>query len=55
MKEMDGDKEVDEHKKISIKRSTFVIDKQGRLRHALYGVHAHGHADEILDLIKELK
>lgn len=33
----------------------FVIDKQGKLRHALHSVHAHGHADEILNLIKELK
>ncbi len=46
---------VDGHKKVAIQRSTFVIDKQGKLRHALYGVHAHGHADEILNLIKELK
>ena len=49
------DKEVDGHKKVAIQRSTFVIDKQGKLRHALYGVHAHGHADEILKLVKEMK
>ena len=49
------DKEVDGHKKVSIQRSTFVIDKQGKLRHVLYGVHAHGHAMEILKLIEELK
>lgn len=49
------DKEVDGHKKVSIQRSTFVIDKSGKLRHALYAVHAHGHADEILNLIKEMK
>jgi thioredoxin-dependent peroxiredoxin len=49
------DKEVEGHKKVSIQRSTFVIDKQGKLRHALYGVHAHGHASEILNLIKEMK
>lgn len=49
------DKEVDGHKKISIQRSTFVIDKLGKLRHVLYGVHAHGHADEIFNLVKELK
>jgi peroxiredoxin Q/BCP len=49
------DKEVDGHKKVSIQRSTFVIDKSGKLRHALYAVHAHGHADEILKLIKEMK
>jgi len=49
------DKEVDGHKKVAIQRSTFVIDKQGKLRHVLYGVHAHGHAHEIFNLIKELK
>ena len=49
------DKEVDGHKKVSVQRSTFVIDKLGKLRHALYGVQAHGHADEILNLVKEMK
>jgi peroxiredoxin Q/BCP len=49
------DKEVDGHKKVAIQRSTFVIDKQGLLRHVFYGVHAHGHAHEIFNLIKELK
>ena len=49
------DKEVDGHKKVSIQRSTFVIDKHGKLRHVLYGVHAHGHADEVFNLIKDLK
>ncbi len=49
------EKEVDGHKKHVIQRSTFVIDKCGKLRHAMYGVHAHGHAQEILNLVKELK
>jgi thioredoxin-dependent peroxiredoxin len=48
-------KEVEGHRKIAIQRSTFVIDKQGRLRHAMYGVHAHGHPHEILKLLKEMK
>jgi peroxiredoxin Q/BCP len=43
------------HKTLAIKRSTFVIDKKGKLRYALYGVHAHGHAHEIINLIKEMK
>jgi len=47
-------KEVDGHRKTAIQRSTFIIDKQGKLRHALYGVHAHGHPQEILKLIKEM-
>ena len=49
------EKEVDGHKKHTIQRSTFVIDKRGTLRHVMYGVHAHGHAQEIFNLIKELK
>jgi peroxiredoxin Q/BCP len=48
------EKEVDGQKKMAIKRSTFVIDQHGKLRHAVYGVQAHGHAQEILNLIKEL-
>lgn len=46
---------VEGHKKLAIRRSTFVIDKQGKLRHVMYGVHAHGHPQEILNLIRELK
>lgn len=37
-----------------IRRSTFVIDRKGVLRHALYGVSPRGHAAEVLQLIKEL-
>ncbi|MDD5180847.1 MAG: hypothetical protein PHT15_06260 [Gallionellaceae bacterium] len=46
---------VDVHKSTPTQRSAFVIDKKGKIRHALYGVHAHGHTDEILDLIRKLK
>jgi peroxiredoxin Q/BCP len=49
------EKEVEGHKKWSIKRSTFIIDKLGKLRHVMYGVQAHGHAQEILTLLKEMK
>ena len=49
------EKEVDGHKKLAIQRSTFIIDKKGKLQHVLYGVHAHGHPQEILKLIKEMK
>lgn len=51
----DPGRSVDGHKKMSIKRSTFVIDKQGKLRHVMYGVQSHGHAQEILNVIKGLK
>ena len=49
------EKEVDGHKKHVVQRSTFIIDKRGKLRHVMYGVHAHGHAQEIFNLIKGLK
>ena len=49
------EKEVDGHKKQAIQRSTFVIDKHGKLRHVMYGVHAHGHAQEIFNLIRDMK
>ena len=35
-------------------RSTFIIDKQGVLRDAFYGVNPRGHAREILERVKEL-
>jgi peroxiredoxin Q/BCP len=47
-------KEVDGVMREGIQRSTFVIDRKGVVRHALYGVSAKGHADEVLDLVKEL-
>ncbi|WP_374683562.1 peroxiredoxin [Accumulibacter sp.] len=47
-------KEVNGVKKYGIVRSTFVIDKQGVLRLALYGVTAKGHALEMLRRVKEL-
>lgn len=48
-------KRADGHKKFAVQRSTFVIDKHGVLRYVMYGVHAHGHAQEIYNLIKGLK
>lgn len=50
------DKEIEgKGRKRCIQRSTFVIDKKGVIRHALYGVNPRGHADDVLDLIKELR
>jgi len=50
------DRNVDaKGKKRGIVRSTFVIDKNGAVRHALYGVNARGHASDVLNLVKELK
>ena len=47
-------REVDGHKRFGIVRSTFVIDRQGLIRHALYNVNYRGHAMEVLRLVKEL-
>jgi peroxiredoxin Q/BCP len=35
-------------------RSTFVIDRLGKVRHALYGVSPKGHAAQVLSLVKTL-
>ena len=48
------DKEVDGVMRKGVVRSTFIIDKQGIIRHALYGVSSRGHAEEVLQLVKEL-
>jgi peroxiredoxin Q/BCP len=46
------DKEVDGKKKACIVRSTFIIDRKGVVKHALYGVNPRGHAQEVLGLVK---
>lgn len=46
---------VDGVKRMSIVRSTFVIDKYGVIRHALYRVSPKGHALEVLALVKQLE
>lgn len=48
------EKEVDGVVRQGVQRSTFVIDRQGVVRHALYGVTAKGHAADVLQLVKEL-
>jgi len=46
------DKEVEGRKKTCILRSTFIIDRKGHLKHALYGVSPRGHAAEVLGLLR---
>ncbi len=48
------EKEKNGEKKMSIVRSTFIIDKQGMLADVEYGVTAEGHAQAVLDKIKLL-
>lgn len=47
-------KECDGVKKTNIVRATFVIDKKGQLRHALYGVNPRGHAMDVLQLVRKI-
>lgn len=48
------EKEKNGVKKMGIVRSTFVIDKQGMLAHAEYGVDPNGHEDAILKIVEAL-
>jgi len=47
------EKEKNGVKKMGIVRSTFVINKEGILTEAIYGVTADGHAQDILDKINQ--
>lgn len=42
-------------KKMGIVRSTFLIDKQGILQDVQYGVNAKGHAQAVLQKVRNLK
>ena len=48
------ERELEGKKRVGVVRSTFVIDRKGVLRHALYHVNAKGHAAEVLGLLKAL-
>lgn len=48
------EKEKNGEKKMGILRSTFIVDRKGIIRHALYGVTPKGHAHQILELVKGL-
>jgi peroxiredoxin Q/BCP len=48
------EREHEGRKRTSIMRSTFIIDRKGQLKHALYGVTPRGHAAEVLNLVKRV-
>lgn len=48
------EREKNGEKRMTIVRSTFVIDKSGKVRHALYDVKPKGHAATVLELLKEI-
>jgi peroxiredoxin Q/BCP len=49
------EKEKEGIRKMCLVRSTFVIDAEGIVRHAQYGVSPKGHATEILNFVKTLQ
>ncbi len=49
------EKEMNGKRRHCISRSTFVIDRKGVIRHALYGVNARGHAHEVLELVRKMR
>ena len=48
------EKEKNGEKKMGIVRSTFIIDKQGKLVDVEYGVNPDGHAQAVLDKVRKL-
>lgn len=47
-------REKDGHRKLFVQRSTFIIDRQGIIRHALHEVGTKGHAAQVYQLVKQL-
>ncbi|MBK1716251.1 peroxiredoxin [Thiocystis violacea] len=48
------EKEAHGEKRMGIVRSTFIVDKQGLIRHALYDVKPKGHAVQVLEMVRAL-
>jgi len=48
------EKEKNGVRKMGIVRSTFIIDKSGTLQHVEYGVTPDGHAQAMLDRVKQI-
>ncbi|MES9955469.1 MAG: peroxiredoxin [Sedimenticola sp.] len=48
------EKEAHGEKRMGILRSTFIIDKAGKVQHAIYDVKPKGHAEKVLELIRQL-
>jgi len=46
------EKEQEGRRRTCVVRSTFIIDRKGLLKHALYGVSARGHAAQVLELVE---
>ena len=49
------EKEKNGEKRMGILRSTFIIDKAGVVRHAIYDVKPKGHAAQVIELVRALE
>ena len=49
-----GEKTYQGATRFQVRRSTFVIDKKGTIRHILSEVNPRNHADEVLKVVKQL-
>ena len=47
-------REFDGVKKMGVLRSTFLIDRSGVIRHALYNVNPRGHAAQVFELVRRM-
>lgn len=48
------EREKNGEKRVGIVRSTFIVDKSGVIRHAMYDVKPKGHAAHVLELVRTL-
>lgn len=48
------EREAHGEKRMGILRSTFIIDRDGKVRHALYDVKPKGHAAVVLEMVRSL-
>ena len=48
------EREKNGEKRMGIVRSTFIVDKSGVIRHAMYDVKPKGHAANVLELVRTL-
>lgn len=49
------EKETEGVRRECLVRSTFIVDKNGVIRHVEYGINPRGHAAEVYDVIRRLK
>ncbi len=48
------EKEKNGEKKMGIVRSTFIVDGTGVIKHAMYDVKPKGHAEQVLEMVRDL-